>query len=113
MSFCKNCITGSLSSSSSNERSADPFYPQVFTMMALRRVRLVTTGRLRRPYSDLIAPRRAGKWEEINGVNSYVATPSVDHPKDKAILLLTDVFGPQLVNAQVRLLFYFFVEEGS
>jgi len=42
-----------------------------------------------------------GKWEEINGVNSYVATPSVEYPKDKAILLLTDVFGPQLVNAQL------------
>jgi hypothetical protein len=68
-------------------------------MMALRRVRL---GSLCRAYSDLIAPqRRVGKWEEINGVNSYVATPSVEYPKDKAILLLTDVFGPQLVNAQV------------
>ncbi|KAJ3908782.1 dienelactone hydrolase endo-1,3,1,4-beta-D-glucanase [Lentinula edodes] len=40
----------------------------------------------------------AGKWEEINGVNSYVATPSKDYPKDKVIVLLTDIFGPQLIN---------------
>jgi len=43
----------------------------------------------------------AGKWEEIAGVKTYVATPSKDYPKDKAILFLTDVFGPQLINAQV------------
>jgi dienelactone hydrolase len=42
-----------------------------------------------------------GKWELIGGVNSYVATPTVDYPKHKAILFLTDVFGPQLVNAQL------------
>lgn len=62
----------------------------------------------RRTYADLMETRRlrAGKWEEINGVNSYVATPTVDYPKDKAIIFLTDVFGPQLVNAQVRALFW-------
>ena len=43
-----------------------------------------------------------GKWEKIGGVNSYVAVPSGDYPRDKAILFLTDVFGPQLVNNQVR-----------
>ncbi|KAH9479730.1 Protein AIM2 [Psilocybe cubensis] len=42
-----------------------------------------------------------GKWEDIAGVNTYVATPSGDYPKDKAILFLTDVFGPQLINAQL------------
>jgi len=42
-----------------------------------------------------------GKWEEIGGVKSYVATPTVDYPKDKVVLLLTDVFGPQLVNSQL------------
>ncbi|KZW01097.1 alpha/beta-hydrolase [Exidia glandulosa HHB12029] len=40
----------------------------------------------------------AGKIEQINGVETYVALPSVDYPKDKAILFLTDVFGMQLVN---------------
>lgn len=42
-----------------------------------------------------------GKWEEIGGVRCYVGTPSVDYPKDKVVLFLTDVFGPQLVNAQL------------
>jgi hypothetical protein len=43
-----------------------------------------------------------GKWEKIGEVDCYVATPEKDYPKDKAILLLPDVFGPQLINAQVR-----------
>ena len=43
----------------------------------------------------------SGKWELIGGVNSYVATPTTDYPSDKVVLLLTDVFGPQLVNAQL------------
>ncbi|KAF5383661.1 hypothetical protein D9615_003789 [Tricholomella constricta] len=42
-----------------------------------------------------------GKWETIGGVNSYVATPTVDYPKDKVVLFLADVFGPQLPNAQL------------
>jgi len=39
-----------------------------------------------------------GKIETIGGVETYVATPTVDYPKDKVILLLTDVFGLPLVN---------------
>jgi len=42
-----------------------------------------------------------GKWETIGGVKSYVATPTVDYPKDKVVLFLADVFGPQLINAQL------------
>ncbi|KAF8074669.1 dienelactone hydrolase endo-1,3,1,4-beta-D-glucanase [Lyophyllum atratum] len=42
-----------------------------------------------------------GKWEEIGGVKSYVATPAIDYPKDKVVLFLTDVFGVQLLNAQL------------
>ena len=34
-------------------------------------------------------------------MNTYVATPTIDYPKDKVVLFLTDVFGPQLVNAQL------------
>ena len=41
-----------------------------------------------------------GKWEKIGGVHSYVATPAGEYPKDKAILFLPDIFGPQLVNSQ-------------
>lgn len=43
----------------------------------------------------------SGKWEKIGGVDSYVATPTVNYPKDKAVLFLPDVFGAQLINAQV------------
>ncbi|PPQ78496.1 hypothetical protein CVT25_011837 [Psilocybe cyanescens] len=51
-----------------------------------------------------------GKWEKIGGVDVYVATPSRDYPKDKAILFLTDVFGPQYINN--RLLADDFAENG-
>jgi len=43
-----------------------------------------------------------GKWEKIGGVDCYVGTPTCEYPKDKAILYLADIFGPQLINAQVR-----------
>ena len=43
-----------------------------------------------------------GKWEKIGGVDSYVATPAGDYPQNKAILFLSDAFGPQLKNNQVR-----------
>ncbi|KZT25121.1 alpha/beta-hydrolase [Neolentinus lepideus HHB14362 ss-1] len=39
-----------------------------------------------------------GKIETIGGVESYVATPTVDYPKNKVILFLTDVFGYYLDN---------------
>ncbi|KAJ7173459.1 dienelactone hydrolase endo-1,3,1,4-beta-D-glucanase [Mycena filopes] len=39
-----------------------------------------------------------GKIETIGGIESYVATPTVDYPKDKVVLLLTDVFGLALTN---------------
>ncbi|KAF9459319.1 dienelactone hydrolase endo-1,3,1,4-beta-D-glucanase [Collybia nuda] len=42
-----------------------------------------------------------GKWEKIGGVNCYVATPTMDYPKDKVVLYLADIFGPQLINAQL------------
>jgi hypothetical protein len=51
-----------------------------------------------------------GKWEKVGGVDSYVATPTGEYPQDKAILFLSDVFGPQLINAQVRF-FYKLGEE--
>ena len=61
-----------------------------------------------------------GKFEIIDGVNTYIALPPTgqDYPKDKAVLILTgnprndrpremiwtmftDVFGIQLINNQV------------
>ncbi|KAG2040097.1 hypothetical protein BDR03DRAFT_171801 [Suillus americanus] len=42
-----------------------------------------------------------GTLETIHGVTCYVATPTVDYPKDKVILFLPDVFGIELFNAKV------------
>ncbi|KAJ3808170.1 dienelactone hydrolase [Lentinula aff. lateritia] len=42
-----------------------------------------------------------GKWETINGVECYVSTPSGEYQKDKVLLYLSDIFGPQLPNAQL------------
>jgi len=39
-----------------------------------------------------------GTYEEINGIKTYVATPKTDHPKNKAIIYVTDVFGIELPN---------------
>jgi len=44
----------------------------------------------------------SGKLETIAGVPCYVATPTIDYPKDKVVLFLPDVFGIELINAQVR-----------
>jgi hypothetical protein len=43
-----------------------------------------------------------GKWETIGGIECYVATPTVEYPKDAVILYIPDAFGVQLVNNQVR-----------
>jgi hypothetical protein len=37
----------------------------------------------------------------IGGIECYVATPTVDYPKDKVLLFLTDVYGHIFHNAQV------------
>lgn len=42
-----------------------------------------------------------GKVEQIDGHDVYVATPTKDYPKDKVLLMLTDVFGLQLNNNKV------------
>ncbi|EMD39197.1 hypothetical protein CERSUDRAFT_112874 [Gelatoporia subvermispora B] len=39
-----------------------------------------------------------GKFEKIGGIECYVGTPTIDYPKDKVVLFLTDVFGPPLNN---------------
>jgi len=43
----------------------------------------------------------AGKFETLNGVETYVTLPTTDYPKDKAVLFLPDIFGAQLPNAQL------------
>ncbi|XP_006459821.1 hypothetical protein AGABI2DRAFT_191660 [Agaricus bisporus var. bisporus H97] len=42
-----------------------------------------------------------GQNTVVNGVAVYIAKPTVDYPKDKAVLFLPDVFGKELVNAQL------------
>ncbi|KAF5340516.1 hypothetical protein D9757_014872 [Collybiopsis confluens] len=42
-----------------------------------------------------------GTWVPINGIKTYVGTPSGDYKKDSVLLFLTDVFGAQLENAQL------------
>ncbi|KAI0676103.1 alpha/beta-hydrolase [Trametes maxima] len=39
-----------------------------------------------------------GKIEKIGGIESYVAVPEGDYPKDKVVLFLSDIFGIPLVN---------------
>ncbi|KAJ7445853.1 hypothetical protein FB451DRAFT_1055416 [Mycena latifolia] len=41
-----------------------------------------------------------GTIETIGGVACYAATPTVDYPKDKVLLFLTDVYGLELVNSR-------------
>lgn len=54
-------------------------------------------------WSHITGDVLVGGFEEIGGVRCYVATPSVDYPKDKVVLFLTDVYGIDLVNSQARL----------
>ncbi|KAG1817091.1 dienelactone hydrolase [Suillus subaureus] len=42
-----------------------------------------------------------GTIDIIDGVACYVATPTVDYPKDKVILFLPDVFGIELINTKL------------
>ncbi|OSD04870.1 alpha/beta-hydrolase [Trametes coccinea BRFM310] len=39
-----------------------------------------------------------GQFTKVGGVDSYVATPKGDYPKDKVVLFLSDVFGLKLQN---------------
>ncbi|KAF8836963.1 alpha/beta-hydrolase [Paxillus ammoniavirescens] len=42
-----------------------------------------------------------GKIELIDGVTCYIATPTVDYPRDKVVLFLPDIFGIELKNAKL------------
>ena len=42
-----------------------------------------------------------GKTIDIEGTRVYVAEPTGEYPKDKALLFLTDIFGLDLVNNKV------------
>ncbi len=42
-----------------------------------------------------------GQFEDIDGIDCYVATPSFDYPKDQLVLVLTNVFGAKYIKNQV------------
>ncbi|KAJ3715325.1 Alpha/Beta hydrolase protein [Lentinula raphanica] len=42
-----------------------------------------------------------GKWVSINGVETYVGTPTGNYQKNKVLLFLSDAFGPRFVNSQL------------
>jgi hypothetical protein len=42
-----------------------------------------------------------GKWERINDVDCYVATPPSDYDKAKVLIFCCDAFGAQFVNNQL------------
>ncbi|EJD49420.1 alpha/beta-hydrolase [Auricularia subglabra TFB-10046 SS5] len=42
-----------------------------------------------------------GRVQKIGGVDTYVALPSVEYPKDTAVLVLTDIFGMTFKNNQL------------
>jgi len=42
-----------------------------------------------------------GKIEKINGVDTYIAVPECNYPKETALLYLPDAFGMQFVNAKL------------
>ncbi|KAJ7676701.1 Alpha/Beta hydrolase protein [Mycena polygramma] len=42
-----------------------------------------------------------GKMTELGGVRCYIATPSVDYPKNKAVLFLPDALGLEFVNTKL------------
>lgn len=42
-----------------------------------------------------------GKFEQIGGVECYVATPTADYPSNKVLLYLMDIFGIHLPNHQL------------
>ncbi|KAJ7610159.1 dienelactone hydrolase [Roridomyces roridus] len=48
-----------------------------------------------------IADELVCTFETIAGIKCYVGTPTVDYPRDKVVLYLTDAFGLPLVNNQL------------
>lgn len=47
-----------------------------------------------------------GTFETYDGIKTYIATPTSDYSKNKAIFFISDVFGHGLNNNFVRALFF-------
>jgi hypothetical protein len=92
--LCKDCVKGGLL------QMISYYLLNIYRQVSLTRALLMVCYHL--PARILTSDCPIGKWEKIGGVDSYVATPTGEYPQNKAILFLPDVFGPQLINAQVR-----------
>jgi len=104
MSLCQDCVKGRKGYLSFTWESSILMSPH--WQVSPTRVRLKVSFISTSPTSNTlkqISFKIVGKWESIGGVDSYIATPVGEYPKNKAILFLTDMFGPQLPNAQVRI----------
>ena len=57
---------------------------------------------------NVVSPREVlhntvpGTRKTIGGMACYTATPSINYPKDRVLLFLTDAFGLELTNSLVN-----------
>ncbi len=91
MSFCKDCFKG------------NDFPPpvEIVLIAGRRQTRRHIFGLVKLIAMSIqsgLMWQPTGKIEKIGGVDSYVATPEADYPKDKVVLYLSDVFGLKLEN---------------
>ena len=98
MSLCKHCVSGEWLQGGAHLVQILTSRIQAFATRVHQRVCYA----LVKSEGSRLESTSTGTFEEIGGVRCYVATPTVDYPKDKAILYLTDIFGIDLPNHQVR-----------
>jgi hypothetical protein len=99
MSFCDNCFVG--------EDAPGLHHPHsVLITSTAQLLRTREYPKVRRPFlprGRVFNPDGIpGKIQKIGGIESYVATPSIPHPKERVLIFLTDIFGLSLVNNRVR-----------
>ena len=61
----------------------------------------------------LTVSSRSGTTQTIGGIETYVATPTGDYPKDKVVLYLLDAFGLKLENNLVKALPFLWEERSK
>lgn len=97
MSLCKHCISGEFLCLLRAFSRSNVALLQVSAMRARPRVRhrpLDRTFGCETHSLDMFS----GQTTQYGGVETYIATPTTEYPKDKAVLFLTDVFGLKLQN---------------
>ena len=96
MSLCKDCVKGKPFPSQDTTTKYSQVTHEGTPKGILCLVRILPAQ------IQTVATITKGKWKKIGGVDFYVVTPTRDYPQNKAILFLSDAFGPQLHNNQVR-----------